>query len=300
MAPIDLNFNTDNLIIICYPDYAGGNFVMNSLGLSDFATFALPSLVDQQLAGKFGSLDKLNYLTGKVMSESTTGGWSDMHLSAGMLANSIFGMLSHTHSMAGPMGMVPKEVLPTFLFSNTLANVVDNKLKFFLGVHHPMQVSYALGIWPNAKIIVFDNYRPFLKFRRRHRSHEAILQPHWNDIRGDSWPTVAPANLEEFEELAENIKQEIVTDFSDFYRILVAVDAWRIRFFENYDQEINQYRNNPNAVIWDTDNYFSEEKTLTGMKDLYRHFNLPDFNHQAVSTYYQSWFNKIQQIRDIK
>lgn len=300
MVPTYINFNTSNLIIFCYPDYAGGNFVMNSLGLSDQAVFPLPSLAEKQLAGTFTPGDKLNYLIGAVAKEQNTSSWSDMQLSGGMRDNSLFGMLHNTHGMTGPMGMVPGDVLPQFLFSNTLAKLANNDWTFFLGVHHPMQVDFCLGIWPNAKIVVFDNYRPFLKFRRRHRSHESILQPHWTDIRGDTWPTVAPASLEEFNLLPISVKQEVVNDFADFYNILVSVDEWRIKFLNNYDQSIEKYKVNPNAILWNTDDYFSEERTVAGVEKLYNHFHLPDFNAAAVKTYYQSWFEKIKTISEYK
>ena len=48
-----IDFNTNNIVIVFYPRFAGGKFLINCLGLSDDAVFQNAKLAENQLNGKF-------------------------------------------------------------------------------------------------------------------------------------------------------------------------------------------------------------------------------------------------------
>ena len=50
-------------------------------------------------------------------------------------------------------------------------------------------------------------------------------------------------------------------------------------------------------VYWDTSRYFSVDDTLSGIKELYDHYELPDFNEGYISAYYLLWRSKLKEIR---
>ena len=73
-----INFDTRNLIIVCYPGGAGGKFLINSLGLSDDCVFQDADLASRQLQQDFTPADKFSYLTNKI--NKVTGEWHDLDL----------------------------------------------------------------------------------------------------------------------------------------------------------------------------------------------------------------------------
>jgi len=54
-----VNFDTENLIIVCYPKNAGGKFLVNCLGLSDQSLFQSADLSVMQLNGLFDYSQKI-------------------------------------------------------------------------------------------------------------------------------------------------------------------------------------------------------------------------------------------------
>ena len=54
------------------------------------------------------------------------------------------------------------------------------------------------------------------------------------------------------------------------------------------------------AIYWDTSTYFSLEKTVHGIRSLYRHFSLPDFNEDYIVKYYLAWQERMQHVANRK
>jgi hypothetical protein len=193
------------------------------------------------------------------------------------------------------------EIFPSCLFSaelNKLSN--DPTHKFIVGLHHQIQVDKVLNFWPNAKVIIFDSYRKFLKFRKRDCMFTLILQPHWNDIRGENWPIIAPIDLDDLLTYPEFIQTEILDKFPEFFYKLNEVTGGRLAYYDDYDQTIEKYRNNDNIIFFNTDALLSNDTAILQLKQLYQQLELTDFNDQSITLFYDTWFNKIKEISEYK
>lgn len=150
-----INFNTDNIIIVCYPPNAGGKFLINCLGLSDNAVFQSSCLADMQLNLSFSQSDKINYLTSQL--NKITNKWNDLNLGCRQL----FGIENYTYFTILP------ENLKLGAFNPIISKLSHTNIKFFLVAHSTTTLDRYLNIWPNAKIIIFDNCTKFINYRSR-------------------------------------------------------------------------------------------------------------------------------------
>ena len=73
-----INFNSNKIIIVCFPKGAGGKFLINCLGLSNSCVFQHAELANLQLDGNFTLQDKLAYLHDKL--NNMTEIWNDLDL----------------------------------------------------------------------------------------------------------------------------------------------------------------------------------------------------------------------------
>ena len=103
-----INFNTDNLIICCYPSGAGGKFLINCLGLSDDAVFQSHILAEKQLNLNFSQFNKMEYLDTEL--KKITSNWNDLNLGCEQL----FGIPNHSY-----FAMSSKLIKNAFDFNET-------------------------------------------------------------------------------------------------------------------------------------------------------------------------------------
>ena len=183
------------------------------------------------------------------------------------------------------VGHLPVDLIPYFAFSYELQEVVKRELNFFTTAHHINQKRELIKIFPNARSITFINYEEFLAERGKNRFQIDILYPEWQKIRADHWPKNPPADEQEFEQLDDSIKQNIKQDFPNFYQMAFDGYEWRKKFKKEYDNAIGIEQD----LVWDVNNYMSEEATVNGIKTLYDELELPDFNQEYISKYYHAW-----------
>lgn len=152
--------NTNNVIIVCYPRYTGGKFLINCLGLSNNAFFQDTNLIKMQLNNRFTPMDKINYLSQKL-SEVTTH-WTDLDLGW----NSMFN-ISKDQVQVYRLLLPSIELFTTDLLQNETYNILQKQDRYFFFENVDLEIIPKLiQFWPNAKIILFNNhYEKFLKFR---------------------------------------------------------------------------------------------------------------------------------------
>jgi len=295
----EVNFNTDQLVLVCYPGYAGGNFVINCLSLSNGInsyTTDNDYIIDND---KQKLLD--DWLT-KISNQSVLEEWVDFLAEKDSTSSAIekaYGILSPISTIS--IDTMSPEIFPSYLFGaelNKLSN--DPTHKFIVGLHHQIQVDKVLKFWPNAKVIIFDSYRKFLKFRKRDCMSTIILQPHWTDIRGENWPIIAPFDLDDLLTYPEFIHTEILDKFPEFFYKLNKVTEGRLGYYDDYDQTVEKYRNNDNIIFFNTDALLSNDTAILQLKQLYQQLELTDFNDQSITLFYDTWFNKIKEISEYK
>ena len=141
-----VNFDTNNIVIVSYPGYAGGKFLINSLGLSNDSVFQDAKLAELQLDGKFAAIDKINYLTNAVSNISVA--WDDLGLGDFQL----FGMWNDIY-----LKNKCEEIKQDYRFSSAIKKISNTDLKFFIVAHEITTIPKYTAVWKNARLIIFKN-----------------------------------------------------------------------------------------------------------------------------------------------
>jgi len=171
---VNINFNTDNLVISSYPRFAGGKFLVNCLGLSDDAVFQDAILADKQLEGTFNNSDKIDYIMNALDNHryDTSKLWNDLKLGCVQL-------FSSTEIDYSPYKKVNLEWEKPYIaaakivtvrgvtlkLNDTVDRLSHNRYKFFIGSHVINNLTNMLTVWSNAKIIAFKNTTNFRRLR---------------------------------------------------------------------------------------------------------------------------------------
>jgi hypothetical protein len=150
-----INFNTSNLILVCYPQFSGGKFLINSLGLSNDAIFQDRNLAERQLFNSFTQQDKFDYIENQITEVKTK--WTDLNLGN----DSLFGFRINDYLIS------PQVVQNYGPFFDVVESLSNSDKKFFLGGHWPILVDKYLEVWPNSSVIVFYNYNNFINNIRK-------------------------------------------------------------------------------------------------------------------------------------
>lgn len=277
--------DTNKLTIIVFPDYTGGNFLLNSLALSDQSVFTDIRVAGQQLRQGLSSKQKLDFLIAQCNKITSDHPWKDLDIVHNYGRNTLFATMNNEQGLFETVGHLPVDLIPYFAFSYELQEVVKQELNFFTTAHHVNQKRELIKIFPNARTITFVNYEEFLAERGKNRFQIDILYPEWQKIRAEHWPNNPPADEQEFEQLDDAIKLNIKQAFPNFYQMSMDGYEWRKKFKKDYDDTINSEQD----LIWDVNNYLSEEDTVSGIKTLYDELELPDFNQEYISKYYHAW-----------
>ena len=262
-------FDTSNLVIVFYPPFAGGKFLINSLGISNGAVLQDGPLAEQDLAGLLTSQDKLNILQSRIATE--TNPWRDLDLACRYL----FGVdefnffAEDLETASSKITAIGREVL------------YSNKMSFMVS-HYPRKYRRLKEIFKNAKTISFTNSSSFLA----NRNEEFYVQTYWNNIKGDNWPSTAPLTYAEFNQCPKDIQKEIISKFPDLCdEFIDAVES------ETCDVDTTYY--------WDNNLYFSADKTADNVEQLYQWLGLTDFNRKHIVDYFNCWNNKLAELKQL-
>lgn len=249
-----VNFNSDKLVIVCYPRLAGGKFLINSLGLSTKAVLQDSNLATQDINGLLSQQDKFDILNSRLVNMSETH-WTDLNLGCFQLFGNYY---------------KPSDPIPVLSSSD---------YHFFIVAHTYNQFSEIYKHWPNAKIIAFTNSQKFIEYREIHLKRNR----QWQLIRSSSWPNNPPTTIDELKLLDADIQQEINKEFPGFL-------SWLVHRPIRIPDSSTKLSTIPNAsYYWDNNLYFSKIDTVNEIKKLYNYLKLPDFNQDLVSKLYDSW-----------
>jgi hypothetical protein len=225
-------FNTDKLIIVCFPAGAGGKFLINCLGLSDDAVFQCNKLTRLQLDGRFSQTDKFNLLVQRIY--ETTDKWTDLRLGCSQL----FGF-SNFEYLKEPVNINNPDQ-----FDECIPKLIDlNTHYFFIVGHHIQFLQSYLKVWKNAKVIIFENSFEFLQHRGRHLyatsdEHIADLNKFKNSYTGNiiywdnSWYNSVEKTIAEIENLYN------LLNLSDFNSELLTL------FYHAWISKVTELKNN--------------------------------------------------------
>ena len=148
-----------NIFVFCYPEYAGGKFLINSLGLSNDSLFQSFELAKKQLRGEFSPKDKINYIVKNICFSRV---WGDIGLGDKSLSE---------FSNHNPL---PKE-------------------NIFFTAHNITELSTLLKKYTNANIIILSNTKEFIK-RRNNNSYVNEQNSIWSTFKKGNKSPLAPTN----------------------------------------------------------------------------------------------------------
>lgn len=279
---ISVNKNSDKIIMICFPIGGGGNFLINCLGLNEQAFFNNTQLIKKQIQKEFTVSDKLKYIQQEF--NKIKNSWNDLSLGFGYHEPNSE-TFKHRH-------LQPVDY----------TSAVDNYY-IFLHTHTIDTANLIISAWPNSSTILFYNSQKFLKWRKY---LENLVQSDWDSIKGSDWPQKAPQSRDEFNSLSEKIinefdrfgNKELLCDFKSkieynqtllYYLELENSNFWADKHPLNTD----------NLIYWDNDWYFSEDKTIEQIKQLYSLFSLSNFNELAIRDYYRQWFATLEKLSNL-
>ena len=276
-----INFNTDRLVIVCYPRLSGGKFLINCLGLNDNCVFQHQDLVN------INYQEKITYLHNKLDQARQNKRWTDLDLGCYQLFNDI----SLTRFISNKINF--KSVI-----SSTVKQLSDDSNKFFFLVAHdiPTLKGY-LKFWKNPKIVFFQNYHDFIQHRKPIK--DLTVTKYWDRIKGPDWPSHPPTSISDIKKLPKFVQAELKDMFNNEIKTILTPDPILTKF-DKQTQQITKKINPKNCYFWDVDNYNSSELLTSNLQQCYNWLGLTIYNKQDIVNYYNDWVNTLNIITNYK
>jgi hypothetical protein len=275
---------TDNIIVVKYPQYAGGKFLINCLGLSNQAVFQDIELAKLQIGGNFPPEKKINLLLQRL--DDTKNQWNDLNLGCYQLFDQNFANGNLTNNI-----------------NDDVKLLIVNKLFFFIVAHTDDALSNILTIWPNAKIIYIVNYQSFTDTYRtfisdRYKNIDK-LQQGWNKIKKPGWPKDPPASVQSLTLFSKEVVEELHNEQHINLVNLIFNDNCRdYEYTKSLDKIKFLAKNSKWIEIFDAKCYLDENIMVKQISDMYKKLELLDFNEQYIKQYYRNWIKKLVQIQN--
>lgn len=286
------DFLTDRIVIIAYPQGAGGKFLANCLGLDPDALLQDMDLAMAQIQGNFHTKQKLDIVCGAY--DEIQQRWNDANLGC----EEFFGI----DQCPGHASRFFKPELSHWLdYDPRLRLVIDSGKTFFLMAHQSEELEWYLKIWPNARVIWFRNHS---QFRQHHRPHfldpiyqmQPQLNQWWDKNRQTHWPLLAPSCQESLQQSvfrhvlaeldpAQKLELSRLLPHEQYFQEFVDIDAKQIAY-------ISQNRDWHRA--WDGDWYLDQDQLLSQLQDLYHALDLEYFDHDALGRLYRCWMSALR------
>lgn len=169
---------------------------------------------------------------------------------------------------------------PEVLFDHDLdwGNTTDGY--FFIYEHLYENIPLHLEFWNNGSIIYFKNPDLFCKIRK-------LLKNIDGELAHKSYEPLMPDKKE----------YPIPSSFSDFFKLSIEEQEKLKNAYARDDSELESYLKDKKFLyVWDTNWYFSEEDTVTHIRELYDIFGLENFNEELVSLFYRMWISKLDKL----
>jgi hypothetical protein len=287
-----VNFNTDRVVIVQYPPGAGGKFLVNSLALGSNAVFHQADFAQLQLKQGLSAQEKLDILSNRLKDIKEK--WNDLRF----CNLNFFGITNETYL---EQYSDLKQLWP---LKSIVQHTIEADCYFFITVHTAKYLEATMQVWPNAKIVVFENSEDFLKeYRSEYLAETEIdyqqqiliqLKRYWGLIRDPSWPMLPPTDINQLEALPPAIVQEINRQFRELYSYFLKVDNNQLNVNSIMNQHLDCLIQNKNVNFWNTSHYFSKDTTVSNIISLSQTLGIKNIDKDIVGQYYQQWINKIK------
>lgn len=268
-----------NITHVVYPSATGGKFLINCLGLNDKAIFQHKELAQKQMDGKFTVEDKINYINEQLSISLETGNWYDLNLGDAELYNRYTDRTSYPY--------------PEFLYKKQktaiLKKCIENKLHWFTVEHSLQELESQKKVWTNSNVIIYKNYKNFLKERVGVHS---IIKDLWRNLKGESWGSCkAPRDLEEYNELPNFIKKELAEDYEDrIYQYLEDEEElytlWHV-YSKKLEKKFKVFEFDVEYAYKNIENFYN---TYDQVCDFIK---VPPAKYEIILSYFEKWRDTI-------
>lgn len=258
-------FESNLPIIVSYPRYSGGKFLINTLSLSKHAVPQNLEVVEHLLTQGDDYECRFNSILTTLPPPNEMKQWVEKFEFGD---RQIYGD-DLTHWYNGQK----------LLTNNIVERLVNKNLSFFITNHNEDdKLHKLLSVWSNSSIILLVNHCKFSTISHRLKSnnydslsdHAGNYSRHrYQKISGKDWPS-----WEEFESVGYNINklekyQNVSGEISKFY-------CW---------QDIKN-----KVFLFDVDgSIFDQQKFVLAARWLYDQFEFDDFNEELVIKFWQEY-----------
>jgi len=245
-------FDSKYFLIINFPRGTSGKFLANCLGISDGATLQDKNLVN------LTSKEKLSLLMTRL--KNIKGRWNDLELGDYGLFES--GTFKYNDPTAYPIEVI---------------QALENK-KYVVRINHnPYHTINLTNTWRNAKVIDFVDIGDYLDHRPSiipfAATIEEELEEYWDHVRDVSWPINPPEYVEDLNNLPEHIKFDLKELFDNAIFGLLK----------------NRSPIPRSTITWNPNWFLGKNLFLEKLYNLYNILELPDYNEDYISTFYDEY-----------
>ena len=278
-------FATDRIIIVAYPNGAGGKFLINSLALSNQAVLQHCSL------SALNSSQKIELLCHRYDNRKGER-WGDI----GLGCFELFGVnqVPLGYNNQGPWGNDNQSPhsQTDLEYRDVIARLIKQQKYFFLVVHDLDCLAHVLKIWSNAKVIHFTNYQDFILTHRWLPVHHQFsnrlraFKTWWKSRSQPNWPARPPSTFIEFQQpeyqqIAEHIKS------------IEPLMIHNLPECPNVDFQSMLGPENWN-ISWDASWYLEWEQYRSHIQMLYAQLGFDDFDADKIQRLYNCWISAMQ------
>lgn len=252
-------FDHDRCVVVQFPRFSGGKFLINCLSLSRWSVPQNSSVATKLFDNPCDYNLRFDAVMSTLPSKDDMEKWIEKYE---------FGDTQLFGTQVIPWNKGVRTEPDEFL-----SNVVNHNFFFFLVAHyHPQKL---LDTWPNAKVIVLVNHTKFSTIAKRLKSPgdkssiDNYSESKYNELAGPDWP-------------AWDIFMSTGFDLDQV--VLPSV----------IKEEMSQYYPcfNTAPIVFDVDScLFDREKFLRSMSDLYQKLGFDDFNQDLIGKFWQAYMS---------
>lgn len=159
---MNLNLDSDRMIILAYPRWGGGKFLANCLGLSSQVHLQDAELAKQQNNGVLPPSKKQQLLLDRLGKINQDSKWTDLDLGCGRL----FSLINPARAVYDPQ-----------CFNPVITELSNDTKYFFRVAHSEFFLKDQLRTWKNAQVIILKNTWDYVAWR-----HSYICQNLYDDV----------------------------------------------------------------------------------------------------------------------
>ena len=254
----------NNAVIMHFPAYSGGKFIMNCLCLSKYTLM----MHNPSIKVLIKDNENYEYRLHKIMTTLP----SKIEDMSQWVSKYEFGDIEMYGDQVSRW-----HIGENIVFDENITTIIKSNMKFFITAHSIGNVNILLEQWNEATVITLINYEIFQKiaFEKKSDSSRSIDNANeskikYNMLAGPQWPI-----WDTFQHIGYNINKltkqypkKILQEICNFY-------------------PINNVKNH--LVFNIDDNIYNKDNFLKAMKKLYDDMNFDDFNEILVEKYWKNY-----------